>query len=267
MSFGGVTIGDVVTDGYDAETTSKRVGVAFTHTGKIRYRSGRAVEEAAGSGALLFKPDTTKKSSIRAEKGAKSRTLHVLVPHTQRLKKLGLMVPPVMPVGGAPEAHSLRGLLTYVFSELQRADSPLRRPNALDAIEALIVDMVDGLYNTHMANPAADAGAASRVRAALDFMYANADEALTVEQIARTVGVGPRRLQAAFRSELGKSPREMLAEIRLENAHGLLLAPEAWTTVTDVAFERGFAHLGRFSAAYRQRYGESPSQTLLRARR
>ncbi len=98
-------------------------------------------------------------------------------------------------------------------------------------------------------------------------MHANADDALTVERIARAVGVGPRRLQAAFRSELGKSPREMLAEIRLENAHAVLLVPEAGTTVTDVALDSGFAHLGRFSAAYRQRYGESPSQTLRRARR
>ena len=266
MSFGGVTIGDVVTDGYDAETTSKRVGVAFSHTGKIRYQSGHVVEEAAGSGALLLQPDITKKSSIRAEKGAKSRTLHVLVPNTQRLKKLGLTVPPVMPVGGAPEAHSLRSLLLYFFSELQRADSPLRRPKALDAMEALIIDMVDGLCDAHTAIVAAEAGAASRVRAALDFMHANAGDTLTVERIAQAVGVGPRRLQAAFKSELGKSPREMLSEIRLENAHGLLLAPEAWTTVTDVAFESGFAHLGRFAAAYRQRYGEAPSQTLLRAR-
>ena len=267
MPVGGVTIGDVVTDGYDAETTSKRVGLSFPHTGKIRYKSGHAIGEAAGSGALLLLPNARKKSSIRADKGANARTLHVIVPSTRRLEKLGLTVPPVMPVGGAPEAQSLRGLLLYIFSELQRADSPLRRPNALDAMEALIIDLFDALCQAHTSIAAADAGAVSRVRAALDFMHANADQALTVEQIALSAGVGPRRLQAAFRSELGKSPREMLSEIRLENAHALLLTPKAWTTVTDVAFGCGFAHLGRFAAAYRQRYGESPSETLSRARR
>ncbi len=156
MQVGGVMIGDVVSDGYDAETTSERVTVSFPHTGKIRFRYGNAVEEAAGSGALLLQPGAPRKSSIRADKGAKARTLHVRVPRTQRLKKLGLMVPPVMAVGGAPEAHSLRGLLLYFFSELQRADSPLRRPNALDAMEALIIDMVDALCHTHKAISAAD---------------------------------------------------------------------------------------------------------------
>ena len=32
--------------------------------------------------------------------------------------------------------------------------------------------------------------------------------------------------------------------------------------VTEVAMKWGFHHLGRFSAAYRQRFGESPSETL-----
>jgi len=39
MPLGGITVGDVVTDGYDAETTSKRVGVALPQTGSISYRS------------------------------------------------------------------------------------------------------------------------------------------------------------------------------------------------------------------------------------
>ncbi|AXI43520.1 helix-turn-helix transcriptional regulator [Sulfitobacter sp. SK011] len=267
MPVGCVTIGDVVTDGYDAETTSERVTVSFPHTGKIHFRYGNTEEEAAGSGALLLQPGAPRKSSIRAGKGAKARTVHVRVPRTQRLKKLGLMVPPVMAVGGAREAHSLRGLLLYILPELQRADSPLRRPSALGAMEALIIDLVDALCHAHTAISAAETGAVSRVKAALDFMHANADEALTVESIARAVGVGPRQLQATFRSELCKSPREMLSEIRLENAHALLLVPDAGTTVTDVAFDSGFAHLGRFAAAYRQRYGETPFQTLLRARR
>ncbi|MFJ9009929.1 helix-turn-helix domain-containing protein [Streptomyces canus] len=34
------------------------------------------------------------------------------------------------------------------------------------------------------------------------------------------------------------------------------------TTVTEVAHVWGFVHLGRFARRYRERYGESPSQTL-----
>jgi AraC-like DNA-binding protein len=40
------------------------------------------------------------------------------------------------------------------------------------------------------------------------------------------------------------------------------VAAEPGTTVTSVALDSGFAHLGRFAAAYRHHYGESPSETL-----
>jgi transcriptional regulator GlxA family with amidase domain len=37
--------------------------------------------------------------------------------------------------------------------------------------------------------------------------------------------------------------------------------------VTRVALGLGFGHVGRFAALYRQAFGESPSETLRRARR
>jgi len=36
--------------------------------------------------------------------------------------------------------------------------------------------------------------------------------------------------------------------------------------VAEVAARHGFLHAGRFAADYRRRFGESPSQTLARAR-
>jgi AraC-like DNA-binding protein len=40
--------------------------------------------------------------------------------------------------------------------------------------------------------------------------------------------------------------------------------PGDGTTVTEVALRFGFAHTGRFAAAYRRRYGQAPSATLRR---
>ncbi|MEX5302817.1 helix-turn-helix domain-containing protein [Kocuria sabuli] len=51
---------------------------------------------------------------------------------------------------------------------------------------------------------------------------------------------------------------------RLEAAHADLLAadPTTGSTVAEVAARWGFAHQGRFAAAYRPRYGQAPSTTL-----
>jgi AraC-like DNA-binding protein len=78
--------------------------------------------------------------------------------------------------------------------------------------------------------------------------------------------VSERSLHAAFRRQLGTSPMSYVRHRRLDDAHDELLRvdPTAGVKVTDVALRHGFTHTGRFAAAYRQRFGESPSTTLRR---
>jgi transcriptional regulator GlxA family with amidase domain len=61
-------------------------------------------------------------------------------------------------------------------------------------------------------------------------------------------------------------PRDMLLRFRLERARERLLKPGPTDTVTSIALDCGFAHLGRFPAAYRIAFGELPAETLARAR-
>ena len=90
---------------------------------------------------------------------------------------------------------------------------------------------------------------------------------VTATEMARGIGLSIRQLQAITRDGLGVTPLDLLREVRLVRARELLRAadPEA-VTVAHVAHECGFVHLGRFSAAYRRRFGETPSGSL-RSRR
>jgi AraC family ethanolamine operon transcriptional activator len=85
----------------------------------------------------------------------------------------------------------------------------------------------------------------------------------TVTEICRALGVSRRTLEYAFRDALGTSPRAYFIQRALERAHYKLQAstPDD-RTVTEVATEFGFWHLGRFSTTYRAAFGETPSQTL-----
>jgi AraC-like DNA-binding protein len=51
---------------------------------------------------------------------------------------------------------------------------------------------------------------------------------------------------------------------RFQRARKALLRAEPGEGITAIAARSGFAHLGRFSVEYRQRFGESPSETLKR---
>jgi AraC-like DNA-binding protein len=93
----------------------------------------------------------------------------------------------------------------------------------------------------------------------LDALHADPGRVWTAGDMAQCAGVGVRRLQDGFRQHVGRSPRECLLEIRLERAHLDLLDAEPYDTVTDIAQRWGFTHTGRFAAAYRTRFGTSPS--------
>jgi AraC family ethanolamine operon transcriptional activator len=85
----------------------------------------------------------------------------------------------------------------------------------------------------------------------------------TMVEICTVVGVSERTLQYAFRNYAGMSPLLYLRLCRLNRARATLRAADPLaTTVTRVAMQFGFLHLGRFALDYRQLFNESPSVTL-----
>jgi hypothetical protein len=213
-SLGDVTLGDILTDGYEAKTTTDRVTVSLTLSGRNFFCSGKEIFEASVSDALLIQPGT-RESAKRADSAGRSRTLSAIVPGPSGSAKGMAHMPVVMQVGKTATARSLRDFLVYVFAELQHDDSPLRRPDGSGSVRAMATDMVHALCDAPTPLPSSDGSAGVRVRMACDYMRAYADDPLTVEQVAKAVGLGSRSLQAAFRETLGMTPREMLAEIRL----------------------------------------------------
>lgn len=78
----------------------------------------------------------------------------------------------------------------------------------------------------------------------------------------------PRRtLNHAFQQVLGMGPVTYLRRLRLNQVRRLLQHSRANSnpkSVTEIALDHGFWHLGRFSSQYRELFGESPRE---RARR
>jgi transcriptional regulator GlxA family with amidase domain len=97
----------------------------------------------------------------------------------------------------------------------------------------------------------------SRVGDAVRVMEASIAAPMHAAAIARTVGVTPRQLERLFRQHLGQTPAAYAAGLRLERARTLL--QETAMTVTGVASACGYTTPSRFSAAYRGRFGKTPS--------
>jgi AraC-like DNA-binding protein len=91
-------------------------------------------------------------------------------------------------------------------------------------------------------------------------------EDVTVARAAHSLGISARWLQRCFTERWGQTPMEFVAARRLANARARLADSDAATVVEEVARQSGFGHPGRFAVRYRRVYGESPSQTVARAR-
>ncbi len=86
-----------------------------------------------------------------------------------------------------------------------------------------------------------------------------------LSELCAAANVSERTLQYAFHDIMGMSPLTYLHRLRLHRARDeLRKAKKGTTTVTDVAMNWGFWHFGEFSRAYKNCFGELPSQTLKR---
>ena len=99
-----------------------------------------------------------------------------------------------------------------------------------------------------------------------DWVEAHHHRPIGVTDIAVAVGLSVRQLQAVCQDQWGLTPTQLLRGIRLDHARAALTEAQAGPgTVTDVAGAAGYLHMSRFAAHYRQRFGETPTQTLRQA--
>jgi AraC-like DNA-binding protein len=104
------------------------------------------------------------------------------------------------------------------------------------------------------------------VRRAERFIIDNADAQIAISDVADHLGISLRSLQAGFRQWRETTPTAFLRRIRLQLVRDELLRSAKEASVTAVALQHGFSHLGRFSAQYRSAFGEDPSATLRRGK-
>lgn len=100
-------------------------------------------------------------------------------------------------------------------------------------------------------------------RTARDFIHSHLGDTFLIEAVCGEIGVSRRQLEYSFRETFGVSPRDFVERARLnEIRRALLDTRNHGRTVTEIAFENGMQHLGRFSHSYRVLFGELPSETV-----
>ncbi|WIX83200.1 AraC family transcriptional regulator [Amycolatopsis carbonis] len=155
-----------------------------------------------------------------------------------------------------------------LLSELADPESLVHRSERhREHLESMVVD---GLVLAHLHNYSAELyeprppARPRTIKRVLDVLDAEPERSWSLADLARHAGVSGRRVQQGFQEHLGMTPMTYLRRVRLERARQDLRASSG--SVSDIANRWGFSNLGRFSRAYREQFGETPSATLRNAR-
>jgi AraC-like DNA-binding protein len=162
----------------------------------------------------------------------------------------------------------LRRLVDLVVAQLDDGNSLLVPAAVRELEQAAIVQLLfAGRHNySELLEQTPRDTAPVHVRRVEAYIEANWSGPIMIEALARISGVSARTLFRTFEKARGCSPMTFVKKIRLQHARRLLSTPDEATTVSETAFACGFSNLGHFASAYRNAFGELPSQTLSRSR-
>ena len=103
------------------------------------------------------------------------------------------------------------------------------------------------------------------IKLAEDYSLAHTGDRFYVKDLCVATGVKERTLEYIFQQVMGMSPVAYLTRLRLHRVRqALRMATHGLTTVSTQALSWGFSHFGDFSRAYKDCFGELPSETLRR---
>ena len=162
--------------------------------------------------------------------------------------------------GDTKRLHALRQAAVDLVAGPELDPLGERAANAAARTMAWIGDALPGGQLDRPRSYGARHRVAKLARSFIEEKYRNA---IHLEDLCTVTGVGVRTLQRCFREYFALTITDYVKTVRLEAAHRQLAAADpAHDSVTRIALAHGFTHLGRFSTAFRERFGESPNETL-----
>jgi AraC-like DNA-binding protein len=167
-------------------------------------------------------------------------------------------------------ASTLYELLVYLCGQIEQQASRSTYCETYSRLEGVILSMIlesqDHTHSEALRRPIVgeDRLPPRYINRAIQFIRSNADTPLRLDEIATAACASVRSLNAGFRKYRCTTPMEFLKHTRLDYARAALQtsANPRDMTVTDAALRWGFNHFGRFSAEYKRRFDEHPSETL-----
>lgn len=149
--------------------------------------------------------------------------------------------------------------VNHIFSELYSVPEAMRDAYFklkvlelllfLEAIDPQEVDSSRPYYNRVLVQ---------KVKAAHKMMTSDLSRPCTIEEVSRRFDIAPTAFKACFKGVYGESPHRYVKGLRMERAAKLLATTDR--PIADIALEVGYESPSKFTAAFGQWAGTTPSR-------
>ena len=160
---------------------------------------------------------------------------------------------------------ALRSLCRWAALELDKPDTPLAfGPTAEHLDQTLLTLFFQSVVSGVPSSAASRGDMLGKVKLSdlEGWIPANLREPISVETLAGVASSSTRALQMTFRRYRDCTPMEFFVRrARLQEVRRQIRSRGPGVSVTEIALDFGFFHLGRFAHAYQQLFGERPSET------
>ncbi|MCW2759820.1 MAG: AraC family transcriptional regulator [Marmoricola sp.] len=233
---------------------------------------GQPVETGPGQG-LVFSPDAPADIMWSTD----SAQLCLMIPRGRLESELERLLDRTIrdrlrfefaPTQRGPLDHRWRTAMNFIAEELDNPSNLAIHPVATGHLEGVVLDtllLVHPHNYSEIALRHSPRTPSAVIKRALEVIEERPTEPWSTVRLASEVHVSVRALQEGFSRDVGTPPMTHLRQVRLRRAYeALMQADRQATTVRAVATSYGFLHMSRFAAAYRETFGELPSETLNR---
>ena len=266
MSLNALSYGSEVT--IHAPSPSDSYLVKFTLRGASEVRQGRDSFTTAAGSVCVLNPTRGLVDHMSDDFAMLILQIEGPVLRLALAEDLGItarqpleFLPAQRPLEGA--IGSFARLVRTLCEDFDAGTTALNRPQVRAPLVRTLTNLVltELPHNYSALLPRADAAPAPRcVRAVEDYIDAHLHETVSLDDLLAVAGASARTLQTGFLRYRGTTPMRYLRDRRLDRARAAIRR-QPGAHITDIAAECGFTHLGRFAEQYRERFGESPSQT------
>jgi AraC-like DNA-binding protein len=183
-----------------------------------------------------------------------TRLIQEISPHSAKRRA------PLGVAGGRADRHLINAFERLVGLIETPADIPILAPNISREIHYRLLTGEQGSYlrGLAIANKRIQ-----RVRSGMEWLRKNADREISMDMLARHMGMSLSTMHAWFRSVTSMTPLQFQKQMKLQKARMLLLSES--TDVSSVARRVGYKSASQFSSDYRQMFRLTPSQDMRRS--